>query len=137
MNWNVIALSLLRIGAGLMLAQHGYQKLFGLAGSDPAELVSQRGLGGVIEFFGGLLVAVGLQTRWAAFICSGTMAVAYWQFHALAPQRWSESGALTILPMINGGELAALYCFVFFYLWANGGGPFSVEEKVLRKEPRA
>lgn len=132
MNWHVFALTLLRAGAGLMLAQHGYQKLFGLAGSGPVELMSQRGLGGVIEFFGGLLVAIGLGTRWAAFICSGTMAVAFWQFHAFRPEAWEQNGALALLPIINRGELAALYCFVFFFLWAHGGGPVSVDAQLRR-----
>lgn len=133
MNWSALSLNLLRIATGLMFAQHGYQKLFGLAGVDPANLVSQRGLGGIIEFFGGLLVAIGLQTRWTAFICSGTMAVAYWQMHAFSSDTWAEMGGLAALPMINGGELAALFCFVFFFLWGNGGGSFSVDGMLRKK----
>ena len=129
MNWKELTHSALRIMAGFMFLWHGCQKLFGFAGSPAAELLSQRGLGGVIEFFGGLLICVGLYTRWSAFIASGTMAVAYWQFHAFRESSWSEHGALAWLPLLNGGELAALYCFVFLFLWANGPGLYSVDAK--------
>ena len=127
MDWKGNAHALLRVAAGLMFLLHGAQKLFGLWGRDPVNLASQVGVGGVIELVGGLLIAVGFQTRWAAFVCSGTMAVAYWQFHVAG--RWAEHGASALLPIVNGGELAALYCFVFFFLWANGGGPCSLEAR--------
>ncbi|HLE20869.1 MAG TPA: DoxX family protein, partial [Vicinamibacteria bacterium] len=105
------AFALLRIVAGLLFAQHGAQKLFGLLGGfgesgGTAALFSLMGLAGVIEFFGGLLVAVGLFASWAAFLASGEMAVAYFMAHA--PQGF--------FPIQNRGELAALYCFLFLYV---------------------
>ena len=100
----------LRIVAGLMFAAHGAQKLFGVFGGQAATLVSQRGLAGIIEFFGGLLIALGLFTTPAAFLASGQMAAAY--FIAHAPRGPN--------PLQNGGELAALYCFLFLYVSARG-----------------
>jgi putative oxidoreductase len=88
-------------------------------------LATQSGVGGVIEFFGGLFILIGLQTRWAAFLCSGTMAVAFWQYHVMGS--WAEMGTSALHPLLNRGELAALYCFVFLFLWGNGGGPYSVD----------
>ncbi|HEX8391521.1 MAG TPA: DoxX family protein [Longimicrobium sp.] len=117
------ALALLRIVAGGMLMQHGAQKLFGLLGGfggtpgARAPLVSQMGLGGVIEFFVALLVVLGLFTRPAAFLCSGMMAAAYFMAHA-------PGG---FWPVLNKGELAALYCFVFLYFSARGGGKYSLD----------
>lgn len=117
------ALALLRIVAGGMLMQHGAQKLFGALGGfggtpgARAELVSQMGLAGVIEFFVALLVLLGLFTRPAAFLTSGMMAAAYFMAHA-------PNG---FFPLVNQGELAALYCFVFLYLSARGGGKFSLD----------
>jgi putative oxidoreductase len=102
----------LRIVAGLLFAQHGAQKLFGAFGGEQVELATLMGLAGVIEFFGGLLIAAGIFTRWAAFIASGQMAAAYFMAHA-------QQG---FYPIVNGGELAALYCFLFLYIAARGGG---------------
>lgn len=130
MDWKGFSHALLRISAGLMFSFHGAQKLFGIWGRDPVSLASQSGVGGLIEFFGGILVLIGLQTRWAAFLCSGTMAVAFWQYHVFGD--WAEKGLSALHPLLNRGELAALYCFVFFFLWANGGGPYSVDGR-LRK----
>lgn len=116
-------LALLRVMAGLMFMQHGAQKLFGLLGGwrgEPgatAPLLSQSGLGGVLEVFGGLMIVLGLFTRPVAFVLSGMMAVAYFQMHA-PDGFW---------PIQNRGELAALYCFVFFFLSARGAGPYSVD----------
>jgi putative oxidoreductase len=117
----------LRIAAGLMFLPHGAQKLFGLWGRDPVSLATQSGVGGLIELFGGLLILIGFQTRWAAFICSGTMAVAFWQFHVLGS--WDEQGFSAFHPLLNRGELAALYCFVFLFLWGNGAGPYSLDAR--------
>jgi putative oxidoreductase len=127
MDWKGISHALLRIAAGLMFLPHGAQKLFGLWGRDAVSLASQSGVGGVIELVGGLLIVIGLQTRWAAFVCSGTMAVAFWQFHVGGS--WAEQGLSALHPLINRGELAALYCFVFFFLWGNGAGPYSVDAR--------
>src|SRR5215208_3155645 len=99
-------LSLLRIMAALLLLQHGTQKLLGL-----------YWFAGMIELVGGVLLALGLFSRTTAFILSGELAFAYWMGHA--PRGF--------LPIVNAGELAALYCFVFLYLAAAGPGPWSVD----------
>jgi putative oxidoreductase len=113
-----VALTLLRIVAGLLFAQHGAQKLFGaLGGHQVGSLLSLTGLAGVLELVGGLLVAFGLFTRPVAFILSGEMAVAYFMQHA--PQGF--------WPIMNKGELAALYCFLFLYLAAHGSGAYSLD----------
>lgn len=115
--------TLLRIVAGFLFFQHGLPKLFGGFGRDaPAELMSQMGLAGVIEVFGGLAIALGLFTSPIAFIASGEMAVAYFQAHA--PRGF--------WPITNGGELAALYCFVFLYFAASGSGKWSVDALIGR-----
>lgn len=112
------ALGLLRIAAGLLFMQHGAQKLFGwLDGNQIESLATMMGAAGVLEFFGGLLIVLGLLTRPVAFLLSGQMAVAYWTAHA-------PGG---VWPVLNGGELAALYSFVFLFFAAAGGGAFSVD----------
>ena len=109
---------LLRVMAGLAFAQHGAQKLFGVLGTQPAvALASQRGVAGVIEFLGGILIALGLFTSPIAFVASGEMAWAYFQQHA--PRGF--------WPIQNGGELAVLYCFIFLYLAAVGSGKLSID----------
>jgi putative oxidoreductase len=123
MNWQAFTLNALRIVVGLLFVPHGAQKLFGLFGGQSVELVSRSGLAGSIEFFGGFLILVGFQTRWTAFLCSGLMAFAYWIAHA--PD--------SLWPILNRGELAFLYCFVFLFLWANGGGDFSIDG-ILKKK---
>jgi putative oxidoreductase len=107
----------LRIAAGLAFAQHGAQKLFGLLGGQAVALSSQRGLAGIIEFVGGIMIALGLFTTPVAFLASGQMAWAYFQQHA-------PKGAF---PIQNGGELAVLYCFIFLYLSALGSGKLSID----------
>ena len=122
-RWTDLALLALRVVAGLMLAQHGVGKLFGwLLPPDRAftgapELLSRTWFAGVLEVFGGLLLALGLFTRPVAFVLSGLMAFAY--FIAHAPDGF--------WPILNGGELAALYCFVFLALSALGGGRWSLD----------
>src|SRR5262249_45617751 len=112
-----VAYALLRLIAGSLLACHGAQKLFGALGGEKVELASLVGLAAVIEFFGGLLVAVGLFAGSAAFLCSGTMAVAYFMVHA--PKGF--------WPIVNHGEFAVAYCFVFLYIATRGSGPGSLE----------
>ena len=107
----------LRIISGLAFAQHGAQKLFGLLGGQAVELASQRGLAGIIEFVGGIMIALGLFTAPVAFIASGEMAWAYFQSHA--PRGF--------WPIQNGGELAVLYCFIFLYFAAAGSGKLSID----------
>jgi putative oxidoreductase len=110
--------ALLRIVAGAAFAQHGAQKLFGLLGAKQAvPLMSQFGLAGVIEFVGGILIALGLFTSPVAFLASGEMAWAYFQSHA--PRGF--------WPIQNGGELAVLYCFIFLYFAAVGSGKLSID----------
>lgn len=109
--------SVARLIIGLLFAQHGAQKLFGVLGGRAQDLVSLMGLAGVIEFFGGLLIAVGLFTTVSAFIASGEMAVAYFRAHA--PQGF--------WPIENRGEMAAFYCFFFLYVAARGAGPWSLD----------
>ena len=109
--------ALLRIVAGLAFAQHGAQKLFGVLGGKAFPLTSQFGVAGIIEFVGGMLVALGLFTSPVAFVASGEMAWAYFQQHAKAG----------FFPIQNGGELAVLYCFIFLYLFAAGSGKLSID----------
>jgi putative oxidoreductase len=116
-KYSEVFYALLRVVAGLLFACHGAQKLFGALGGQ-----SQLGnplmvTGGVIEFFGGGLVALGLFAGTAAFIMSGMMAVAYFMAHA-------PGG---FWPIVNRGELAVLYCFVFLYIASRGSGRLSVE----------
>jgi putative oxidoreductase len=112
-------LGLLRIMAGLLVLQHGTTKFLNVpvGPMNNASPLTMSGAAGIIELVGGVLVVIGLFTRPAAFILSGMTAVAY--FYAHAPRGF--------FPILNGGELAALYCFVFLYLAAAGGGAFSVD----------
>ncbi len=114
--------AVLRIVAGLMFSFHGLQKVFGVftTKAGPA-FGTQLWLGGVIELVAGLLIAVGLATRVAAFLASGTMAVAYVQFH------WAFGLGEKLLPGINKGELAVLYAFLFLFIAARGSGPWSLD----------
>jgi putative oxidoreductase len=115
--------ALLRIVAGVMFAMHGAQKLFGTpGGKPPVELGSLLGIAGIIELVGGALIAVGLFAGTAAFIASGQMAVAYFRSHA--PQG--------PLPLLNRGELAVIYCFLFLYVAAHGSGIWSVDAALAR-----
>ena len=107
--------ALLRIAAGFMFSFHGAQKIFGFLSEYKPEIGSQIWAGGLIELIGGILILLGFQTRLAAFLSSGTMAVAYFQFH------WKFQGGSKFFPTINEGELAALYCFVFFLIACRGG----------------
>ena len=110
------AYALLRIVAGLLFLFHGLQKLFGMYGGRTVELISLRGLAGLIELVGGAMIMIGLYTSPVAFVASGQMAVAYFMSHQ--PQAF--------WPIQNRGELAALYCFVFLYISTRGSGPLSV-----------
>ncbi|MCA1561798.1 MAG: DoxX family protein [Acidobacteria bacterium] len=112
----------LRIVAGLMFACHGAQKLFGAFGGQQMPVASMIGVAGIIELVGGLLIAIGLFASIAAFISSGEMAAAYFMAHA----------AKAPLPIENGGELAALYCFLFLYIAARGPGVWAVERAPRR-----
>jgi putative oxidoreductase len=113
----------LRFVAGGMLALHGAQKIFGFLAKNPQPAVgSQLWIGGLIELVGGILIAIGLFTRPFAILASGTMAVAYFQFHwKLAMDDWK------FLPTVNGGEAAVLYCFIFLVFGVAGAGAFSLD----------
>ena len=120
---------LLRVVAGLLFFQIGSMKFLGWFGGMPghpgsgAPLLTQIGIGGILEFFGGLAIMFGLLTRPVAFILSGEMAVAYWQFHA-------PNGAW---PVLNHGEPAVLFCFIFLFMAAQGGGDWSLDALIRRK----
>ncbi|HEV8246318.1 MAG TPA: DoxX family protein [Polyangiaceae bacterium] len=118
----------LRIIAGGMFSQHGMQKILGfLSSAPPPAPGSQLWFGGLIELFGGALVALGLFTRPAAFLTSGMMAVAYFQFH------WKlQLEAFKWLPLVNKGELAVLYCFVFLLIATHGPGRASLDPRFGR-----
>jgi putative oxidoreductase len=117
--WTPRILGIMRIVIGFLFLQHGTAKLFGfphIAMFDGLQLVSLLGLAGILELVGGSLILIGLCTRPVAFILSGEMAVAYFKAHA--------PGGL--LPILNHGELAVIYCFVFLYLSVAGGGAYSL-----------
>ena len=117
------AYALLRIVAGSMFAFHGAQKILGILSDFHPPVGSQIWFGGLIELIGGLLVMIGLQTRWAAFLASGEMAVAYFQFH------WKFQSGPAFFPAINKGELAVLYCFVFLFIACRGGVLWCLDKK--------
>ena len=123
-----IAFLLLRLVAGLLFFQAGAAKLFGWFGGMPSdqpplEMFSQIWIGAVIEVVGGLLVMIGLFVRPAAFVMSGQMAVAYWQFH----YGWGSGKGWTWPAQNHGGE-AVLMCFIFLYICAHGAGMLSIDE---------
>jgi putative oxidoreductase len=134
MTWNrerAIQFSwfLLRIVVGLLYFQVGTDKTFGWFGGmpghpGPAPLLTQIGIGGWLEVIGGLLVMLGLFTRPVAFILSGEMAVAYWQFHAPSGGFW---------PIQNGGGDAVLFCFIFLFMAAFGGGDWSLDALIRKR----
>jgi putative oxidoreductase len=116
--WEPRLLSILRIMAGLMFMEHGMSKLFNFPpGSMHPSFPDLLFFAGVLECFGGALVALGLFTRAVAFLLSGEMAIAYFMFHF--PK--------SFFPLLNGGDAAVLYCFVFLYLALAGGGEWSVD----------
>jgi putative oxidoreductase len=123
-KYSPFVLSVLRIVTGFLFACHGTQKV--LSFPVPPEHAMAGGLpqlSGFIELIGGALILIGLFTRIAAFICSGEMAVAYFMVHA-------KGG---FWPLLNHGEPAVLYCFIFFYLFFAGGGPLSIDGLIRRK----
>ena len=127
--WSPQVLSITRIAAALLFMEHGTMKVLDYPPSGEyadLELMSIVGVAGILELFGGALLAVGLFTRPVAFILSGMMAVAYFVAHA--PRGF--------FPILNNGELAALYCFVFFYLAFAGGGAWSLDALWQRSEEK-
>jgi putative oxidoreductase len=118
-EWSPRLLSVIRILVGLLFLQHGLSKYFGFPGPSPAsfQFMGLLGLAGLIEIVTGVLVAIGLFSRIAAFIASGEMAVAYFMSHA--PQ--------SFYPIVNRGEAAIFFCFLFLYLALEGPGPWSID----------
>ena len=126
--FNEITLTALRIVAGFLFMQHGAQKLFGaLDGNQVEALVSRAGTAGVLEFFGGILMMLGLLAKPVAFLLSGQMAVAYFLVHF--PQGF--------WPIMNRGELAAFYSFTWLFFFVNGPGKFSIDGWLESKRGRA
>jgi len=128
-SWKPRALAVLRIVTAYLFITHGTAKLFGVphqAMFDGLQLMSLSGMAGLLELVGGALLLIGLFTRPTAFVLCGLMAVAYFMAHA------SQGNAL--VPMLNKGELAVLYCFVFLYFAAAGAGAWSVDA-MRRMEP--
>ena len=117
------AYAFLRIVAGFMFMFHGAQRVLGILSQLQPPALSQLWIGGLIELVGGLAVMLGFRTRLAAFLCSGTMAVAYFQFH------WKFQGGANIFPVMNKGELAVLYCFVFLFIACRGGVKWYLDKK--------
>lgn len=120
-RYSPVLLSVLRIVAGLLFLEHGAAKLLGfpapaMAGHLPPLLLAA----GIIELLGGALIALGVFSRIAAFIASGEMAVAYWMMHV------PKGG---FFPLLNGGDAAILFCFVFLYIAAAGPGPWAVNQR--------
>ena len=123
---------LLRVVSGFLIFQPGGMILFGwfggMPGGEKLNLMSQTGIGGILECFGGILILLGLCTRPVAFILSGMMAVAYWQFHF-----WPSGG----WPMQNQGTPAVLLCFIFLYMAAKGGGAWSLDALIKNRRGAA
>jgi putative oxidoreductase len=126
-----MAVFLLRVVSGLLFLQAGGMKMFDWFGGIPVQygghpaMFTQTWIGGVLEFYGGSLIFLGLFTRFAGFILSGEMAVAYWQFHFHGD--W---------PIQNHGEPAVLLCFIFLFFAAYGGGKWSLDAAIARKRGR-
>jgi putative oxidoreductase len=116
--------AILRLVAGFLFLWHGSQKLFAFppAGHEMPSYIMF--IAGPIEFFGGLLIMIGFLTPWVAFICSGEMAFAYWSVH----------GTHALLPFVNGGELAIIYCFLFLFIAARGSGVYSVDHFLKKRQ---
>ncbi|WP_420633562.1 DoxX family protein [Candidatus Palauibacter sp.] len=117
--------ALLRIVAGLMLWQHGAQKLFGWLGGNAADswFAWPVGIAGIIEFFAPILIILGIRTRYVAFLLTGHFAVVYWWRHFFGRE-------MDFWPIVNGGELAVLYCAIFLFLWTTGGGKWNLDHLV-------
>jgi putative oxidoreductase len=127
-EWTGRMLSVLRIVAGAVFIFHGTQKLFAYppspaSGGSSLDLLSQTGLAGILETFGGAAIVIGFCTRPVAFVLAGEMAVAYFQVHF-------KRG---FLPILNGGDNAVLFCFIFLYLLFAGAGPWSIDHMFARR----
>lgn len=122
-KWNVEALTLLRVVTGIVFWEHGAQKLFGLLGGRAVEFPALLWFAGILEFYGGIAIALGLFTRSVAFVLAGEMAFAYFLSH-FPRGLW---------PIENQGERAVLFCFIYLYLVTVGGGKFQMSNLFTRK----
>jgi putative oxidoreductase len=127
--------ALFRIVFGLVFLIFGLQKMFGWFGGQVAPLMSLQGAAGVIETVGGLLIMIGLLTRLAAFIASGEMAVAFWYIHVTVIGMGAQGPGLpdALIPQINMGVPAVLFCFAFLYIASRGAGIWSVDDAMGRR----
>ncbi len=126
-RFNELTLNTLRVFAGFLFFQHGAQKLFGALGGNQVDaLMGARGIAGILELAGGLLLVVGLFTRPVAFLLAGQMAVAYFWVH-FPRGFW---------PIMNGGELAVFYCFTWLFFFANGAGKFSLDACIQARKAK-
>ena len=121
-TWAPRVLSILRIVAGYCLLWHGTSKYFGFPGNaiEGLQVFSLLGIAGLIEIIAGILLVIGLFTRGAAFIASGLCAAAYFIGHVGAK-------GMFLFPILNGGEAAVLFCFIFLYIFVAGAGPWSID----------
>ena len=123
--FNSHSYAIMRMIVGFLFLWHGAQKLFAYPVAMPPGVPAFiTYIAGPIELFGGILVMIGLFTRWSAFLASGLMAFAYWMGH----------GTKALLPLLNNGELAALYCFVFLFISTQGSGIWSVDSLIERRK---
>jgi putative oxidoreductase len=123
-KWSPQVLSIVRIVVAACFFEHGLQKYFGFPAAGPATMPTLLYVQGALEAVGGLLLLLGVYTRTVAFILAGDMAVAYFMVHF--PK--------SFFPVANGGDLAILYCFIFFYIVFVGGGPWSVDRSMLKQD---
>lgn len=127
-RYYALTLNALRFVAGFLFMTHGGQKLFAWFGADaPVSAVWPLGVAGILELVGGSAIALGLFTRYVAFVVAGEMAVAYFLGHV------GRSGNLW--PWANRGEVVVLYCFIFLFIWASGGGQWQLETWFKRRTP--
>lgn len=127
-NFEAPVYGIFRAVCGFLFLWHGTQKLFDFPDYNTEGMQLESAwlyAGGSIELFGGALIMVGLFTRFAAFIASGSMAVAFWMIHA--PKTLTPFDPLSFLPIVNKGELAVMFCFAFLYISCRGSGPFSID----------
>jgi putative oxidoreductase len=124
-NYSNHTYAILRILSGLLIFFHGLQIVFGVLSTSAKAPFTQIWIGGVIMLVCGLLLAIGLFSRWTAFLLSGTFAVAYIQYH------WKFQFGAEFFPAINGGELSFLYCFLFLYMACRGGVIWCVDKQKL------
>ncbi len=117
-----ITYAVLRVVAGSIFLFHGVQTVFGVLTEHQPAIGSQLWIGGMIELICGLLIAIGFQTRWVAFLASGTMAVGYIQFH------WKFQFGPEFFPAVNGGDAAILYSIIFLYIACRGAGKWSLDK---------